>query len=139
MTVEEKFRAIISGDLADIVSSKVIQHACESPLEATPRLRAVNTSDEYLENYEDADWFRGYEYALSTFYYSLSGMIIGGSTLEQVGDVRSSKTIRPLSDADRAFFRSMGDRLRKKLGYPIEESIRDEGGMFDATSLRNRN
>ena len=136
MTVEEKFRAQISGDLADLVDVKVIENACESPIEV--KLSAIDYKSDYVDLANDGEWFKSYEYALSTFYYSLSGMIVGGTRSEQVGDVRSSITVRPLSDADRAYFRSMGDALRKKLGFAVAETVRERSRMFDGKSLGTR-
>lgn len=134
MTVEEHLRGEIPGYPFE---ESVIKKAAISPVFARPAaLRALSLNDE-IEDYAFDEWFiKSLTYATSTLYYSAAGAFSGGSQTEQVGDVRVGKSGYIITQADRAYYRSVGDKLRGSIGADIEEIAEDSGGMYDATSLR---
>lgn len=135
MTVEEYLRAEIPGYP---FKDEVIARAAYSPRKAKPvKLRALSL-DDVIEDYDDDDVFdKSLTYALSTLYYSAAGAFSGGSRSEQVGDVHASMSGFIITQADRAYYRGMGDKLRGDVGAEIDESLQETGGMFDASHLRN--
>jgi hypothetical protein len=131
MTVEEYLRSLVPGlDLQD----NVIARAARSPIEAhLERLEVDDDIDDYED--DDEDFQRRLDYASSTIYYSVLGVFAGGGHSEQVGDVRASRGGYTITMADRARFKSMGDALRLKWGYEVEDDD-SSSEMYDATSLR---
>lgn len=138
MTVEKYLVSKIPGYPVKMLEG-VLEDAAFSPCLATPPLLAVNLDDEIAEHTEDEQWMNSLRYALSTLYYSISGVFSGGSRSEQVGDVRASLSGFIITKSDREYYRGMGDRLRRLLGYEPEEEVQEQGGMFDATNLRTPN
>lgn len=137
MTVEEWLRAEIPGYP---FRQEVLKKAALSPIKAKPtRLRALSLNH-IIEDYDgDEDFGKSLTYATSTLYYSAAGVFSGSSRTEQVGDVRASESGVITTQSDREYYRSMGDKLRKEIGYEPEEQVQEQGGMFDATSLRTPN
>ena len=130
MTVEEYLRSLVPGlDLQDTV----IARAARSPIEVgLDRLEV----DEDIDDYDDDDNFQmRLDYASSTIYYSVLGVFAGGGYSEQVGDVRASRGGYTITMADRARFKGMGDALRLKWGFEVEEDD-SSSEMFDASYLR---
>lgn len=134
MTVEEYLRGEIPGyPFEDFVLKK----AAYSPCKATPvKLRALSLDDIIEEHEDDEEFDKSLIYATSTLYYSAAGAFSGGSRHEQVGDISASRSGFIITQRDRDYYRSMGDKLRGTLGADIEEVQSDSGGMFDAGSLR---
>lgn len=130
MTVEEYLRSLVPGlDLQD----SVIARAARSPIEVQLERLEV---DEDIDDYDDdQDFQMRLDYASSTIYYSVLGVFAGGGYSEQVGDVRASRGGYTITMADRARFKGMGDALRLKWGFEVEE---DDSSceMFDASYLR---
>ena len=133
MTVEEYLRSLVPGlDLQDIV----VERAARSPIEV--KLERLEI-DEDIDDYEDDDeeFQKRLDYASSTIYYSVLGVFAGGGYSEQVGDVRASRGGYTITMADRARFKALGDALRQKWGFDIEEDS-SSSEMYDATYLRSR-
>ena len=86
------------------------------------------------DGYEDFQ--KRLDYASSTIYYSVLGVFAGGGYSEQVGDVRASRGGYTITMADRARFKAMGDALRIKWGFEVEDED-SSSEMYDATYLRN--
>lgn len=130
MTVEEYLRSLVPGlDLQD----NVVARAARSPIEVG--LERLEIDDD-IDDYDDDDEFQmRLDYASSTIYYSVLGVFAGGGYSEQVGDVRASRGGYTITMADRARFKSMGDALRAKWGFEIEDD-ESSSEMFDATYLR---
>ena len=130
MTVEEYLRSLVPGlDLQD----NVIARAARSPIEVD--LERLEIDDD-IDDYDgDSEFQMRLDYASSTIYYSVLGVFAGGGYSEQVGDVRASRGGYTITLADRARFKSMGDALRAKWGFEVED---DESAseMYDATYLR---
>lgn len=137
MTVREHFEAAIPGYPVQSLEA-VLKSAAFSPALATPPLTALDLDDDIAEHLSDEVWMKSLKYALSTLYYSMSGVFSGGSRSEQVGDVRASLSGFIITQADREYYRAMGDKLRKEAGYEPEEPVQETGGMFDASYLRRR-
>lgn len=131
MTVEEYLRSLVPGlDLQDAVLAR----AARSPIEVG--LERISLSDNE-EDYDGDDNFqKRLDYASSTIYYSVLGVFAGGGYSEQVGDVRASRGGYTITMADRARFKTMGDALRLKWGFDVEEDD-SSSEMYDASSLRN--
>ena len=138
MTVEKYLVSKIPGYPVTMLDG-VLEGAAFSPALAAPPLRALDLSDDIADFMGDEEWMRSLKYALSTLYYSVSGVFSGGSRSEQVGDVHASLSGFVVTQSDREYYRSLGDKLRKELGYEPEEVVQEQGGMFDATSLRTPN
>lgn len=130
MTVEEYLRSLVPGlDLQD----SVIARAARSPIEVQLERLEV---DEDIDDYDDdQDFQMRLDYASSTIYYSVLGVFAGGGYSEQVGDVRASRGGYTITMADRARFKGMGDALRLKWGFEVEEDD-SSSEMFDASYLR---
>ena len=130
MTVEEYLRSLVPGlDLQD----NVIARAARSPIEVS--LERLEIDDD-IDDYDgDEDFQMRLDYASSTIYYSVLGVFAGGGYSEQVGDVRASRGGYTITMADRARFKSMGDALRAKWGWEIEDD-ESSSEMYDATYLR---
>lgn len=130
MTVEEYLRSLVPGlDLQD----NVIARAARSPIEVG--LERLEIDDD-IDDYDgDEDFQMRLDYASSTIYYSVLGVFAGGGYSEQVGDVRASRGGYTITMADRARFKSMGDALRAKWGWEIEDD-ESSSEMYDATYLR---
>lgn len=132
MTVEEYLRSLVPGlDLQDNVVARCALSPIEvglEPLEVDENIDADVLSDETFRKRLD--------YASSTIYYSVLGVFAGGGYSEQVGDVRASRGGYTITMADRARFKAMGDALRVKWGYDVEED-ESSSEMYDASSLRN--
>lgn len=131
MTVEEYLRSLVPGlDLQD----NVIARAARSPIEVD--LERLEVDDD-IDDYDDDDEFqKRLDYASSTIYYSVLGVFAGGGYSEQVGDVRASRGGYTITMADRARFKSMGDALRAKWGFEVEDD-ESSSEMYDASFLRN--
>lgn len=130
MTVEEYLRSLVPGlDLQD----SVIARAARSPIEVGLERLEI---DEDIDDFDgDEDFQMRLDYASSTIYYSVLGVFAGGGYSEQVGDVRASRGGYTITMADRARFKGMGDALRLKWGFDVEEDD-SSSEMFDAGSLR---
>lgn len=136
MTVEAYLRAKVAGYP---VSIEVLQDAALSPVFAKPEsLDSLKLTDEIDDKAGDERYVRSLKYALSTLYYSLSGVFSGGSRSEQVGDVKVSMSGYIITQGDRNYYRSMGNRLRREIGSDIEEDTTEQGYAFDATNLKER-
>lgn len=141
MTVEEYLRSLVPGlDLQD----SVVERCALSPIEAvvidpdgTERnLDPLELSDEVdSSSLSDQDFQMRLDYASSTVYYSVLGVFAGGGYSEQVGDVRASRGGYTITMADRARFKAMGDALRRKWGFEVEDDD-SSSEMYDATFLR---
>ena len=131
MTVEEYLRSLVPGlDLQD----SVLARAARSPIEVG--LERISLDDDEEDYDGDEDFQKRLDYASSTIYYSVLGVFAGGGYSEQVGDVRASRGGYTITMADRARFKSMGDALRLKWGFEIEEED-SSGELYDATYLRH--
>ncbi len=133
MTVEEYLRSLVQGlDLQD----SVVERSALSPIEVG--LEAIEIDDEVdSTSLADEDFRRRLDYASSTIYYSVLGVFAGGGYSEQVGDVRASRGGYTITMADRARFKAMGDALRLKWGYEVEEDD-SSSEIFDAGYLATR-
>lgn len=133
MTVEEYLRSLVQGlDLQD----SVVERSALSPIEVG--LEAIEIDDEVdSTSLADEDFRRRLDYASSTIYYSVLGVFAGGGYSEQVGDVRASRGGYTITMADRARFKAMGDALRLKWGYEVEEDD-SSSELFDARYLSTR-
>lgn len=132
MTVEDYLRSLVPGlDLQD----NVIERAARSPIEV--KLERLEIDDD-IDDYDDDEEFQErLDYASSTIYYSVLGVFAGGGYSEQVGDVRASRGGYTITMADRARFKSMGDALRLKWGFEVEEDD-STSEMFDASYMARR-
>lgn len=131
MTVEEYLRSLVPG--LDLQNS-VVERCALSPVEVD--LDALEIDDDVdAESMSDTDFRKRLDYASSTVYYSVLGVFAGGGYSEQVGDVRASRGGYTITMADRARFKGMGDALRAKWGFDIEEDD-SSSEIFDASSLR---
>ena len=130
MTVEEYLRSLVPGlDLQD----SVVERSALSPIEVG--LEALEIDDDVdSDTLAEEDFRRRLDYASSTVYYSVLGVFAGGGYAEQVGDVRASRGGYTITMADRARFKGMGDALRLKWGYEVEEDD-SSSEMFDASYL----
>lgn len=131
MTVEGYLRSLVQGlDLQD----NVVERAALSPIEVG--LEPVDLEEEVDASSLSEEEFRmRLDYASSTIYYSVLGVFAGGGYSEQVGDVRASRGGYTITMADRARFKGMGDALRQKWGFEVEED-ESSSEMYDATYLR---
>ena len=131
MTVEEYLRSLVPGlDLQD----SVVARCALSPVEVD--LTALELEDEVdSSSLSDQDFQMRLDYASSTVYYSVLGVFAGGGYSEQVGDVRASRGGYTITMADRARFKAMGDALRRKWGFDVEDDD-SSSEMYDATFLR---
>lgn len=133
MTVEEYLRSLVPGlDLPDTV----VARAARSPIEVGLDRLDVTEDIDYDYGGEDGDGFqKRLDYASSTIYYSVLGVFAGGGYSEQVGDVRASRGGYTITMADRARFKAMGDALRLKWGWGVEED-ESSSEMYDARYQR---
>ena len=131
MTVEEYLRSLVPGlDLQD----SVVERCALSPTEVD--LEPLELDDEVDgDALADEEFRMRLDYASSTVYYSVLGVFAGGGYSEQVGDVRASRGGYTITMADRARFKGMGDALRAKWGFEVEEDD-SSSEMFDASYLR---
>jgi hypothetical protein len=131
MTVEEYLRSLVPGlDLQD----NVVERCALSPIEV--ELEALETDEEVdSDTLSDEEFRKRLDYASSTIYYSVLGVFAGGGYSEQVGDVRASRGGYTITMADRARFKSMGDALRLKWGFSVEEDD-SSSEMYDVSTLR---
>ena len=130
MTVEEYLRSLVPGlDLQD----NVVERCALSPIEVD--LEPLELDDEVDSDSMSEEEFRmRLDYASSTIYYSVLGVFAGGGYSEQVGDVRASRGGYTITMADRARFKSMGDALRVKWGFEVEEDD-SSSEMYDASYM----
>lgn len=136
MTVEAYLRAQVPGYPFEIA---VLENAALSPIFAKPEaLPSISIKDVIEDNADNEEWVKALKYATSTLFYSASGVFSGGSRSEQVGDVHASLSGFIITQSDREYYRSMGDKLRREIGYEPEEQVTEQGGMFDATELRTQ-
>ena len=116
----------------------VVARAARSPIEVgLDRLDIAEDIDYDYGDEEGDDFQKRLDYASSTIYYSVLGVFAGGGYSEQVGDVRASRGGYTITMADRARFKSMGDALRLKWGFDVEEDD-SSSEMYDASYLRSR-
>ena len=101
-------------------------------------LDSLKLTDEIDDKAGDERYVCSLKYALSTLFYSLSGVFSGGSRSEQVGAVKVSMSGFIITQGDRIYCRSMGNRLRREIGSDIEEDTTEQGYAFDATNLKER-
>lgn len=137
MKVSEYFEQAVPGYPVQSLGS-VMKGAAFSPVLASPALTPLNLDDDISDHLEDAVWMKSLDYALSSLYYSMSGVFSGGSRSEQVGDVRASLSGFTITQSDRKLFIEKANEIRVKLGYKTEKVLYDSGGMFDASPLRRR-
>ena len=137
MKVSEYLEQAVPGYPVQSLGS-VMKGAAFSPVLASPALIPLNLDDDISDHLEDAVWMKSLKYALSSLYYSMSGVFSGGSRSEQVGDVRASLSGFTITQSDREYYRSLADKIRGEIGYKTEEVSPDSGGMFDASPLRRR-
>lgn len=137
MKVSEYFEQAFPGYPVQSLGS-VMKGAAFSPVLASPALIPLNLDDDISDHLEDAVWMKSLDYALSSLYYSMSGVFSGGSRSEQVGDVRASLSGFTITQSDRKLFIEKANEIRVKLGYKTEKVLYDSGGMFDASPLRRR-
>ena len=137
MKVSEYFEQAVPGYPVQSLGS-VMKGAAFSPVLASPALIPLNLDDDISDHLEDAVWMKSLDYALSSLYYSMSGVFSGGSRSEQVGDVRASLSGFTITQSDRNLFIEKANELRVKIGYKTEKVSYDSGGMFDASPLRRR-
>ena len=132
MTVEEYLRSLVQGlDLQD----NVVARAALSPIEVD--LQAIDLEAEVdSSSLPDEDFHKRLDYASSTIYYSVLGVFAGGGYSEQVGDVRATRGGYTITMADRARFKSMGDALRAKWGFDVEDD-ESSSEMYDVSYLRH--
>ena len=141
MTVEEYLRSLVPGlDLQD----NVVERCALSPIEAvvtdpdgtTRNLEPLDLDDEVdSDSMSESEFRMRLDYASSTIYYSVLGVFAGGGYAEQVGDVRASRGGYTITMADRARFKAMGDALRLKWGFEVEDD-ESSSEMYDASFLR---
>lgn len=132
MTVEDYLRSLVPGlDLAE----NVIARSARSPKEVG--YEPLELDDDIDDHDDEEDYQLRLDYASSTVYYSVLGVFAGGGYTEQVGDVKVSRGGYTITMADRERFKGLGDALRLKHGFDIEQA-EDKGGMYDATYLRFR-
>ena len=131
MTVEEYLRSLVPGlDLQD----NVVERCALSPIEV--ELEALEMDEEVdSDSLSEEEFRKRLDYASSTIYYSVLGVFAGGGYSEQVGDVRASRGGYTITMADRARFKAMGDALRLKWGFEVEDDD-SSSEMYDASSLR---
>lgn len=131
MTVEEYLRSLVPGlDLQD----NVVERCAISPVEVD--LEALELDEDVDgDTLADQEFRKRLDYASSTVYYSVLGVFAGGGYSEQVGDVRASRGGYTITMADRARFKAMGDALRLKWGFEVDEND-SSSEMYDASSLR---
>ena len=131
MTVEEYLRSLVPGlDLQD----NVVERCAISPIEV--ELDPLELDDDVDgDTLADEEFRMRLDYASSTIYYSVLGVFAGGGYSEQVGDVRASRGGYTITMADRARFKAMGDALRRKWGFDVEDDD-SSSEMYDATFLR---
>ena len=131
MTVEDYLRSLVPGlDLQD----SVLARAARSPIEVG--LERIDLEDDEEDYDGDEDFQKRLDYASSTIYYSVLGVFAGGGYSEQVGDVRASRGGYTITMADRARFKAMGDALRLKWGFDVEDDD-SSSEMYDASFLRH--
>ena len=131
MTVEDYLRSLVPGlDLQDNVVSRCALSPTEVGLEALELSDSVDST-----SLAETDFRMRLDYASSTIYYSVLGVFAGGGYSEQVGDVRASRGGYTITMADRARFKAMGDALRLKWGFDVDEDD-STSEMYDASSLR---
>ena len=136
MTVEQWLRGHFHG-LGNQIEKNVLEVAALSPIGALPSsMPPVYLEDSVEDIYTNDDTMRSLKYALSTLYYSMSASITGGTKSEKRGNRQISIGGYPLTTKDREAFRALGDRLRDELGAEKDSDISDDGGMFDASTLR---
>lgn len=131
MTVEDYLRSLVPGlDLQDNVVSRCALSPTEVGLDALELSDSVDST-----SLADTNFRMRLDYASSTIYYSVLGVFAGGGYSEQVGDVRASRGGYTITMADRARFKAMGDALRLKWGFDVDEDD-STSEMYDASSLR---
>lgn len=132
MTVEEYLRSLVPGlDLQD----NVVERCALSPIEVG--LESLDMDDEVdSDSMSETEFRMRLDYASSTIYYSVLGVFAGGGYSEQVGDVRASRGGYTITMADRARFKAMGDALRLKWGWDIEDDDASASEIVDMSSLR---
>lgn len=131
MNVEEYLRSLVPGlDLQDNVVARCALSPTEVELEPLELDAEVDSG-----SLSDTDFRMRLDYASSTIYYSVLGVFAGGGYSEQVGDVRASRGGYTITMADRARFKGMGDALRLKWGFDVDEDD-STSEMYDASSLR---
>ena len=142
MTVEEYLRSLVPGlDLQDNVVARAARSPKEADLEPLPLEEDIDyivdpqTGEKTPREDPESEYQKRLDYASSTIYYSVLGVFAGGGHSEQVGDVRASRGGYTITMADRARFKSMGDALRLKWGFEVEDE-ESSSEMYDAGSLR---
>ena len=137
MTVEEYLRSLVPGlDLQDTVIARAARSPIEVGLDRLDVTEDIDYDYDYGGEDEDRDGFqKRLDYASSTIYYSVLGVFAGGGYSEQVGDVRASRGGYTITMADRARFKAMGDALRLKWGWVVEED-ESSSEMYDARYQR---
>lgn len=131
MTVEDYLRSLVPGlDLQD----NVVERCAISPVEVDLEPLELD-EDVDGSSLSETEFRMRLDYASSTVYYSVLGVFAGGGYSEQVGDVRASRGGYTITMADRARFKGMGDALRAKWGFDVEDDD-SSSEMYDATWMR---
>lgn len=131
MTVEDYLRSLVPGlDLQD----NVVERCAISPVEVDLEPLELD-EDVDGSSLSETEFRMRLDYASSTVYYSVLGVFAGGGYSEQVGDVRASRGGYTITMADRARFKGMGDALRAKWGWDVEDDD-SSSEMYDATWMR---
>lgn len=132
MTVENWLRAAIENIP---VEDNILEWALSTSVDAG--LKLVSLDDDYYEIRADEELNKSLQYALSTLYYFASGQNGGSSRTEKVGDVSASVSAWTLDWSKRDLWIRKANAIRKNLGFEPEVETSEQGGMFDATHLRN--
>jgi hypothetical protein len=99
-------------------------------------LAAINLDDSVEDIAKDDELVKSLKYAISTIYYTVSGVFSGGSKTEQRADIKISISGYTVTQADREYYRSLADDLRDEIGCEKETDPDGDSGMFDATNLK---
>lgn len=133
MTVREWLRAAIENIP---VEENILEWAMSTSVEVG--LKLVSLDADYYEVLADEELNRSLRYALSSLYYYASGQNGGSSRHEQVGDISVTVSSWTLDWTKRNLWLRKADAIRKALGFDPEGTTTEQGGMFDASNLRNR-
>jgi hypothetical protein len=136
MTVEAYLRSKVASYPWD---TSTLEAACVSVLFARPNaLTAISLEDNIEDIAKDDELTKSLKYAISTLYYTVSGVFSGGSKTEQQGDIKVSVSGFEVTQADREYYRSLADNLRDEIDCEEETDPNGDSGLFDATNLKKR-
>lgn len=118
-----------SGDNSgsgDIVEGEGSGEGEEVPTEPDPEAE----KKERIKNFQ-----MRLDYASSNIYYAVLGVFSGGGYSEAVGDVKVTRSSFVITMADRERFKKLGDMLRRKWGWDVEDE--SESGIMDMSYMRS--